>query len=248
VHEYEKLLKQAPRNPEFLYLLGYAQQLQGQLSEARTNYEQARKIWPENAGLQRDLGRLYGEIGDFANARTAFEQSLTGEPNEPLTYLYLGEMLEKSGDLRSAVGSYLNAQNLAPLWDRPVYKLGMLYGKLERPGDGYYYLGKAFALQDEDDKAINNLERALKILGANSPRGQLVQEELNTLKKRKRYSMLGAIAARDNIFGRAGLTYLFSRLSRVSRKYSGSKPNKSQMLVNENSQSVSVSWTHSMAL
>ncbi|HXT54727.1 MAG TPA: M48 family metalloprotease, partial [Candidatus Eisenbacteria bacterium] len=139
VHEYEKLVKQAPRNPELLYLLGYAQQRQGQLSEARANYEQARKIWPENASLQRDLGRLYGEMGDFMKARTAFDQSLAIEPNEPLTYLYLGEMLEKSGDLRSAVGSYLNAQNLAPLWDRPVYKLGMLYGKLERPGDGYYY-------------------------------------------------------------------------------------------------------------
>ncbi len=186
VHEYEKLVKQAPKNPEFLYLLGYAQQLQGQLSEARANYEQARKTWPENAGLQRDLGRLYGEIGDFSNGRTAFDKSLAAEPNEPLTYLYLGETLEKSGDLRGAVGSYLNAQNLAPLWDRPFYKLGMLYGKLDRPGDGYYYLGRAFALQDEDDKAINNLERAIKILGANSPRGQLIQEELNTLKKRKR--------------------------------------------------------------
>jgi protein O-GlcNAc transferase len=186
VHEYEKLVKQAPKNPELLYLLGYAQQLQGQLSEARANYEQARKIWPENAGLQRDLGRLYGEIGDFANARSAFEQSLATEPNEPLTYLYFGEMLEKSGDLRSAVGAYLNTQNLAPLWDRPFYKLGMLYGKLDRPGDGYYYLGRAFVLQDEDDKAINNFERAVKILGANSPRGQLIQEELNTLKKRKR--------------------------------------------------------------
>src|SRR4029079_8136784 len=52
VHDYEKLVKQAPRNPELLYLLGYAQQRQGQLSEARANYEQARKIWPENAGLQ----------------------------------------------------------------------------------------------------------------------------------------------------------------------------------------------------
>ena len=186
VHEYEKLVKQAPRNPELLYLLGYAQQRQGQLSEARANYEQARKIWPENASLQRDLGRLYGEMGDFMKARTAFDQSLAIEPNEPLTYLYLGEILEKSGDLRSAAGSYLNAQNLAPLWDRPLYKLGMLYGKLDRPGDGYYYLGRAFALQDEDDKAINNLERAVKILGANSPRGQLIQEELNTLKKRKR--------------------------------------------------------------
>lgn len=186
VHEYEKLVKQAPRNAEFLYLLGYARQLQGQLPEARANYEQARKIWPENAGLQRDLGRLYGEIGDFVKARTAFEQSLATEPNEPLTYLYLGEMLENSGDLRGAVGSYLNAQNLAPLWDRPLSKLGMLYGKLDRPGDGYYYLAKAFALQDEDDKAINNLERAVKILGANSPRGQLIQEELSILKKRKR--------------------------------------------------------------
>jgi predicted Zn-dependent protease len=186
VHEYEKLVKQAPKNPEFLYLLGYAQQLQGQLSEARANYEQARKIWPENAGLQRDLGRLYGEIGDFARARTTFDQSLAAEPNEPLTYLYLGEMLEKSDDLRGAAGSYLNAQNLAPLWDRPFYKLGMLYGRLDRPGDGYYYLGRAFALQDEDEKAINNLERAIKILGANSPRGQLIQEELNTLKKRRR--------------------------------------------------------------
>jgi predicted Zn-dependent protease len=186
VHEYEKLVKQAPRNPELLYLLGYAEQHQGQLSEARANYEQARKLWPENAGLQRDLGRLYGEMGDFAKSRTAFDQSLASEPNEPLTYLYLGEMLEKSGDLRSAVGSYLNAQNLAPLWDRPLYKLGMLYGKLNRPGDGYYYLGRVFALQDEDDKAINNLERAVKILGPNSPRGQLIQEELNTLKKRKR--------------------------------------------------------------
>jgi predicted Zn-dependent protease len=186
VHEYEKLVKQAPRNPELLYLLGYAEQHQGQLSEARANYEQARKLWPENAGLQRDLGRLYGEMGDFAKSRTAFDQSLASEPNEPLTYLYLGEMLEKSGDLRSAVGSYLNAQNLAPLWDRPLYKLGMLYGKLNRPGDGYYYLGRVFALQDEDDKAINNLERAVKILGVNSPRGQLIQEELNTLKKRKR--------------------------------------------------------------
>jgi hypothetical protein len=62
----------------------------------------------------------------------------------------------------------------------------MVYGKLDRPGDGYYYLGRSFALQDEDDKAVANFERAIKISGVNSPRGQLVQEELNTLKTRKK--------------------------------------------------------------
>ena len=108
------------------------------------------------------------------------------EPNEPLTYLYLGEMLEKAGDLRSAAGAYLNAHNLAPLWDRPPSRLGMVYGKLDRPGDGYYYLGRSHMLQDEDDRAIADYERAIKIIGENSPRGQLIREELKILKNRRR--------------------------------------------------------------
>jgi len=129
---------------------------------------------------------LYGQAGDFASARTAFDRALALEPDEPLTYLYLGEMLEKAGDLRSAAGAYLNAQNLAPLWDRPPYRLGNVYGKLDRLGDGYYYLGRSHLLQDEDEQAIADFERALKIAGENSPRGQIIKEELKTLKSRKR--------------------------------------------------------------
>jgi predicted Zn-dependent protease len=186
VKEYEKLVQKDPRNPELLYLLGYSEQLQGDLGQARKNYEKSRQLRPENPGLQRDLGRLYGDLGEFSAARAAFDRSLALEPNEALTYLYLGEMLEKSDDLRSAAGAYLNAQNLAPLWDKPPSRLGMVYGKLDRPGDGYYYLGRAFMLQDEDEKAIANFERAIKIVGVASPRGQVIQDELKTLKTRKR--------------------------------------------------------------
>jgi predicted Zn-dependent protease len=186
VTEYEKLVQKDPRNPELLYLLGYSEQLQGDLGQARKNYEKSRQLRPENPGLQRDLGRLYGDLGEFSAARAAFDRSLALEPNEALTYLYLGEMLEKSDDLRSAAGAYLNAQNLAPLWDKPPSRLGMVYGKLDRPGDGYYYLGRAFMLQDEDEKAIANFERAIKIVGVASPRGQVIQDELKTLKTRKR--------------------------------------------------------------
>lgn len=186
VNEYENLAQKSPENPEVLYLLGFAQQLQGQLPQAQRNYEKSQKLRPDNPGLQRDLGRLYGQAGEFASARTAFDRALALEPNEPLTYLYLGEMLEKAGDLRSAAGAYLNAQNLAPLWERPPYRLGNVYGKLDRLGDGYYYLGRSHLLQDEDERAIADFERALKIAGENSPRGQLIKEELKTLKGRKR--------------------------------------------------------------
>jgi predicted Zn-dependent protease len=186
VKEFEKIVQQNPNNPEAQYLFGFAQQIQGRLPEAQRSFERARQIQPDNPGLLRDLGRLYGQTGDFAASRQAFDRSIALEPNEPLTFLYLGEMLENSGDLRSAAGAYINAQNLAPLWERPPYRLGMVYGKLDRPGDGYYYLGRAHALQDEDDRAAADYERAIKIAGENSPRGQIITDELKILRSRKR--------------------------------------------------------------
>ncbi len=186
VAEYEKLVQQNPRDPDLLYLLGFALQLQGRAAEAQKRYEQSRQLKPNNPGLQRDLGRLYGEMADFKAAREAFDRSLVLVPDEPLTYLYLGEMLEKSGDLRSAAGAYLNAQRLAPLWDRPPYRLGLVYGKLDRRGDGYYYLGRSYLLQDEDERAIADYQQAIKALGENSPRAQVIKDELSNLKKRRK--------------------------------------------------------------
>jgi predicted Zn-dependent protease len=186
IQEFEKEVQRSPKSAEAHYLLGFAQQLQGKFPDARRGFEKARQLQPDNPGLQRDLGRLYGQIGDYGASREAFDRALALEPNEPLTFFYLGEMLEKAGDLRSAAGAYINAQNLAPLWDRPPYRLGMVYGKLNRTGDGYYYIGRSHALQDEDEKAIADYERAIKALGQNSPRAQVIREELNILRTRKR--------------------------------------------------------------
>jgi cytochrome c-type biogenesis protein CcmH/NrfG len=41
-------------------------------------------------------------------------------------------------------------------------------------------------LQDDDKRAIADFEKALKILGPNSPRGQLIKEEVATLRARRR--------------------------------------------------------------
>jgi len=186
VSEYEKLVQQTPASADMLHLLAFTQQNAGDLPAAQRNYERARQLRPDYPALHRDLGRLLTQANDFAAARASFDRAIALEPSEPLTFIYLGEMLEKSGDLRGAAGAYLNAQNLAPLWDRPLQRLGIVYGKLDRPGDGYYYLGRANLLQDEDEKAIADFERALKLVGANTPRGQVINEELKILKNRKR--------------------------------------------------------------
>jgi cytochrome c-type biogenesis protein CcmH/NrfG len=65
-------------------------------------------------------------------------------------------------------------------------RLGLAYGRMNRPGDGYYYLARSFLLQDEDARAIADFERAIKVLGPASPRGQMIKEELERLKARGR--------------------------------------------------------------
>jgi predicted Zn-dependent protease len=186
IAEYQNSLRQNPQNGDALHLLGFAQFLTGDFMQAQQNYERALRLKPHDPMLHRDVARLLTQTGDYASARSAYERAIVLEPKEPLTYLYLGEMYEKQADFRSAAGAYLNAAGLSPLWDKPAFKLGQVYSKLDRLGDAYYYLGRSFLLQDEDDKAMPNYEKAVKILGANSPRGQLIQEELNTLRARRR--------------------------------------------------------------
>ena len=60
----------------------------------------ARRLIPENPDLNRDIGRLYTQTGDFAAARVAFNQALALEPKESLTYLYLEAPCEGRGSSR----------------------------------------------------------------------------------------------------------------------------------------------------
>ena len=186
IAEQKNALSQSPKNSEPYQLLGIAYFSKGMWQEARQNLEQAMALNPRSPGIDRDLGRLYTQTNDYGLAHSAFDRSLALEPANALNYLYLGELFEKQGDLGSAAGAYLNAGNLAPLWEKPPYRLSLVYGKLERLGDAYYYRGRSFLLQDEDEKAAVDFDRAIKALGANSPRGELIQDELKSLKARRK--------------------------------------------------------------
>jgi beta-barrel assembly-enhancing protease len=186
IAEQKKALNQSPKSSEPYQLAGIAYFSKGMWQEARKNLEQAMALNPKSPGIDRDLGRLYTQTNDFGLAHAAFDRSLARDPKEALTYLYLGDLSEKEGDLRSAAGAYLNAGNLSPLWDKPQYRLGIVYGKLDRLGDAYYYLGRSLLLQDEDEKAAAAFEKAVKILGPNSPRGEFIQDQIKALKARRR--------------------------------------------------------------
>jgi beta-barrel assembly-enhancing protease len=186
IAEQKKSLSQSPKNGEPAQLLGVAYSSKGMWPEARENFERARTLNPKGPGIDRDLGQLYTRIQEYRLAHEAFDRALSVEPKEPLNYLFLGDLCEQESNLSTALDAYLTAVNLAPLWSEPARRVGIVYGKMNRLGDAYYYLGRSDLLQDEDEKAIADFERALKALGPSSPRGQLIKEEIQAIKARKR--------------------------------------------------------------
>jgi protein O-GlcNAc transferase len=186
IGEYERLAGQNPDNAQARHFIALAQQSRGKLPEARANYEKARALDPGLPGIDRDLGRLYGQMGEFQLAHEAFDHAVRAQPREALNYFFLGELFERENNLREAAQAYLTASNLSPLSSIVFNRLGLAYGRMNRPGDGYYYLARSFLLQDEDARAIADFERAIKVLGPASPRGQMIKEELERLKARGR--------------------------------------------------------------
>lgn len=186
IGEYERLADQNPDNAQARHFIALARKSQGKLPEARANYEKARTLDPGLPGIDRDLGRLYGQMGEFQRAHEAFDRAARAQPREALNYFFLGELFERENNLREAAQAYLTASNLSPLSPIVFNRLGLAYGRMNRPGDGYYYLARSFLLQDEDARAIADFERAIKVLGPASPRGQMIKEELERLKARGR--------------------------------------------------------------
>ncbi|HEY2987355.1 MAG TPA: M48 family metalloprotease [Candidatus Binatia bacterium] len=184
VREYERQAQKNSDDAEARHLLALGQFFQGKLTAARENFEKARALDPKRPGIDRDLGKLYGQMGEFQLAHEAFDRAIRGEPREAVNYLSLGELYERENNLRDAAGAYFNATNLAPLSPVAFYRLGVTYGRMNRQADGHYYLARSFLLQDDDARAVADYERAIKILGPTSPRGQMIKEELDTLKAR----------------------------------------------------------------
>jgi tetratricopeptide (TPR) repeat protein len=187
----ERAVAEQPDNAAARHFLALAQQAKGNNVEARGNYEKARALDPRLPGLDRDMGRLYGQIGEFQLAREAFDRAIKADPREALNYLYLGEMYERDNNLREAVNAYLNATNLAPYSAVAFNRLGVTYGRMNRQGEGYYYVGRSMLLQDDDERAVADYERAIKVLGAGSPRGQMIKEEMEGIKSRRSWLSRG---------------------------------------------------------
>ena len=164
------------------HLLGAAYAATGRWRAARDMLERAARLDPSLPSVHRDLGRAYSRTGEPARAHAAFEAMLEREPDDPVTHLYQGRLFERQSRFRQAVRSYLRARQLASFWPEAARRLGYAYRKLNQPGKAHYYLAQFHLLRDETGKAVGSLERAAQQYPPDSPRRQVIEDEIAVLK------------------------------------------------------------------
>lgn len=181
----ERLRKAHERRPESgmaTYSLGIGYAATGRWVRAREMLERAARLEPTIPNLDRDLGRAYIHTGEFAKAHAAFERMLKRKPDDPVTHLYRGQLFEKESRFRQAARSYLRVRQFAPSWPEGARRLGYAYRKLNQPGKAHYYLAQFHLLRDETGKAIDSLERAAEHYERDSPRQQVIEDEIAAIR------------------------------------------------------------------
>ncbi len=93
--------------------MGVAYMRLGDAAQARENYRQAIRLDPRESNSWLGLGLLEYQAGNLDQAIADFQRSLQIEPRV-IGFAWLGDALEKRGDLPAAIAAYRDALQMAP--------------------------------------------------------------------------------------------------------------------------------------
>jgi protein O-mannosyl-transferase len=138
-----------PKSSFAHYNLGLVLFRQGDIENAKVQYEEALRLNPFDAETQNDLGLLLATRGEMDEALRYLQAAVHSDPSYAKPYYNIGRILLRQGRAADAVEYFTTALRLAP-------------GTAEI----HENLGRAYALQGRREEAIGQFEEAVRIMKA----------------------------------------------------------------------------------
>jgi len=165
----------AAHQAQLMVRAGESAEQQGTIEEAIRLYEQARRLDPEVAHLDRRLAMLYDQQGDDSRAQTAYEQALAQLPDDPDLLNDIGVYHLRRSRGTEAETWFRRALALRPTHGRATNNLGVslaLQGRMEASfaafsavsgsAAAYNNLGVILMRQGNIEHARDHFRRALE--------------------------------------------------------------------------------------
>ena len=177
-----KLARIAPGSVWLHQAAGEANESQGLLDEAISEYRQVLAIAPNRPGLHFRLGRVLLSRSEQAGGDAAalaetealreFEQELQIDPTNANAAYEIGEMQRKAGQLDKAIESFRRAVDSYPGFEEALVGLGRSLVAAGDPGAALPHLRKATTLNPRDEVAFYQLAQAHRALGQDAEQQQ----------------------------------------------------------------------------
>ena len=139
---YDRVLQLDPEYPGAHFNMGLNAFRRGLLRQAVNYYFKEEEVNPApEAVLYLEWGKTYAQLGEPDSAQFAYEKAIEIQPDNPSTYMWLGQLMEEVGELDKALEySYKGAEL--------------------RPGDSdyEYIIGSLYFRKGETQKALEYLE------------------------------------------------------------------------------------------
>jgi Flp pilus assembly protein TadD len=130
---------------------------EGRLDEARSQFEQALKLEPDNAAFHCNLGSLLDLQREHEQALACFKRAIERDGGDPLFHYNHGFMLYKLGRGAEAENSFRAAIRLQPEFFAAHHDLGNLLSALGHLEEAEEELRQAALLRPTDAKATASL-------------------------------------------------------------------------------------------
>ncbi len=165
---FERALELAPNLTDARIKLGNAQARAGNLEKAITTYDSVIAGQPQNATVLLKRASALMALGRETDARKDLEMLLTLSPESSEVHVRLASILEKSGDLESAIGLYSKVLELeVTLKEKPLvhYRMASLLSKMGHLDKAIEQYRAALDLEPTLAPALNNLAGLLAQVG-----------------------------------------------------------------------------------
>jgi tetratricopeptide (TPR) repeat protein len=168
-----KLARVAPDSVWLHQAAGEANESQGLLDEAMSEYRRVLAIAPNRPGIHFRLGRVLlsrsaqakGDPAAESEALKEFGLELQIDPTNADAAYEIGEMMRKAGQMDKAIASFRRAVEAYPAFEEALVGLGRALVAAGDAAAALPHLQKAVALNPLDEVAFYQLAQAHRTLG-----------------------------------------------------------------------------------
>lgn len=153
----EKILQQAPRDPNLLHLAGLAALGQEQPDQAASYLEQALAVTPNNPEIQNSLANSKRQLGDLAAAIKHYRKACELKPDYFDAWKNLGITQLDNDRATDAVSSLQEALRLRPDDPSAHTAIGNVFKELEQFQEAEAHYRRALELRPDYVNALHNL-------------------------------------------------------------------------------------------